>query len=66
MSIVQKNIEELITLLKTNQHMKDKIIAQTAWDSYLKLLRFYAGLDNDQIIFMNKAKRVLLGNRKWI
>ena len=66
MSIVQKNIEELITLLKTNQHMKDKIIAQTAWDSYLKLLRFYAMLDNDQIIFMNKAKRVLLGNRKWI
>tara|TARA_Y100000389_G_scaffold198780_1_gene235901 strand:- start:347 stop:547 length:201 start_codon:yes stop_codon:yes gene_type:complete len=66
MNIVQKNIEELITLLKTNQHMKDKIIAQTAWDSYLKLLRFYAMLDNDQIIFMNKAKRVLLGNRKWI
>ena len=46
--------------------MKDKIVAQTAWDKYLKLLRFTGLLDRPQQIFMDKVKRVLLGNRKWI
>ena len=66
MNILEKNIKELLTLLQTNQHMKDKIVAQTAWDKYLKLLRFTAMLDRPQQIFMDKVKRVLLGNRKWI
>ena len=66
MNILEKNIKELLTLLQTNQHMKDKIVAQTAWDKYLKLLRFTGLLDRPQQIFMDKVKRVLLGNRKWI
>ena len=66
MNTIETYIEELTTLLKTNQHIKDKLIAQTAWDKYLKLLRFTAMLDRPQQIFMDKTKRVLLGNRKWI
>jgi len=66
MNIIEKYMEELSTILKTNQHIKDKIIAQTAWDKYLKLLRFSALFDRNQQIFMDKTKRVLLGNRRWI
>tara|TARA_B100002019_G_C20904718_1_gene419829 strand:+ start:51 stop:251 length:201 start_codon:yes stop_codon:yes gene_type:complete len=66
MNVLETYIEELTTLLKTNEHTKDKQIAQTAWDLYLKILRFTSLLDNNQQIFMNKAKRILLGNRKWI
>jgi len=66
MNILEKDIKDLLTLLQTNQHIKDKTAAQTAWDKYLKLLRFTAMLDRPQQIFMDKAKRVLLGNRKWI
>ena len=66
MNILETYIEELTTLLKTNEHTKDKQIAQTAWDLYLKILRFTSLLDNNQQIFMNKAKRILLGNKKWI
>ncbi len=66
MNILEKDIKELLTLLQTNQHIKDKVVAQTAWDKYLKLLRFTAMLDRPQQIFMDKVKRVLLGNRKWI
>ena len=66
MNILEKDIKDLLTLLQTNQHIKDKTAAQTAWDKYLKLLRFTAMLDRPQQISMDKAKRVLLGNRKWI
>ena len=66
MNILEKDIKDLLTLLQTNQHIKDKTVAQTAWDKYLKLLRFTAMLDRPQQIFMDKTKRVLLGNRKWI
>jgi|TARA_R100000081_G_C4657845_1_gene86054 hypothetical protein len=66
MNVLETYIEELTTLLKTNEHTKDKQIAQTAWDLYLKILRFTSLLDNNQQIFMNKAKRILLGNKKWI
>ena len=66
MNILEKDIKELLTLLQTNQHMKDKVVAQTAWDKYLKLLRFTSMLDRPQQIFMDKVKRVLLGNRKWL
>ena len=66
MNILEKDIKDLLTLLQTNQHIKDKAVAQTAWDKYLKLLRFTAMLDRPQQIFMDKTKRVLLGNRKWI
>ena len=66
MNILETYIEELTTILKTNQHIKDKQVAQTAWDLYLKILRFTSLLDNNQQIFMNKVKRVLLGNRKWL
>ena len=55
-----------MTMLQTNQHVKDKIAAQTAWDKYLKILRYTALLDRNQKIFMDKTKRVLLGNRKWL
>ena len=64
MNILEKDIKDLLTLLQTNQHTKDKVVAQTAWDKYLKLLRFTAVLDRPQQIFMDKTKRVLLGNRK--
>ena len=40
MNALEKDIKDLLTLLKTNQHIKDKAIAQTAWDKYLKLLRY--------------------------
>lgn len=66
MNVLETYIEELTTLLKTNEHTKDKQIAQTAWDLYLKILRFTSLLDNNQQLFMNKAKRILLGNRKWM
>ena len=66
MNILEKDIKDLLTLLQTNQHIKDKAVAQTAWDKYLKLLRFTGLLDSPQQIFMDKVKRVLLGNRKWI
>tara|TARA_Y100001938_G_scaffold142614_1_gene214183 strand:- start:415 stop:615 length:201 start_codon:yes stop_codon:yes gene_type:complete len=66
MNVLETYIEELTTILKTNQHTKDKQVAQTAWDLYLKILRFTSLLDNNQQIFMNKVKRVLLGNRKWL
>ena len=66
MNVLATYIEELTTLLKTNEHTKDKQIAQTAWDLYLKILRFTSLLDNNQQLFMNKAKRILLGNRKWM
>ena len=66
MNAIETYIKELTSVLQTNQHIKDKIIAQTAWDKYLKLLRFSALFDRKQQIFMDKTKRVLLGNRKWI
>ena len=66
MNIIEKSIEDLMTMLQTNQHVKDKIAAQTAWDKYLRLLRYTALLDRNQKIFMDKTKRVLLGNRKWL
>ena len=66
MNALERDIKDLLTLLQTNQHIKDKAVAQTAWDKYLKLLRFTAMLDRPQKIFMDKTKRVLLGNRKWI
>lgn len=66
MNTIETYMDELSTLLKTNQHIKDKVIAQTAWDKYLKLLRFSGLFDRKQQIFMDKTKRVLLGNRKWI
>ena len=66
MNILEKDIKDLLTLLQTNQHIKDKAVAQTAWDKYLKLLRFTAMFDRPQQIFMDKTKRVLLGNRKWL
>ena len=66
MNVLETYIEELTTLLKTNEHTKDKQIAQTAWDLYLKILRFTSLLDNNQQLFMNKAKGILLGNRKWM
>ena len=66
MNVLEIRIKDLLVLLQTNQHIKDKIVAQTAWDKYLKLLRFYAVLDRPQQVFMDKSKRVLLGNRKWI
>ena len=66
MNNLEKDIKNLLNLLQTNQHMKDKIVAQAAWDKYLKLLRFTAMLDRPQQVFMDKTKRVLLGNRKWL
>ena len=39
-NLIEEKIKELIMLLQTNQHMKDKVVAQAAWDKYLKLLRF--------------------------
>ena len=66
MNNLEKDIKNLLNLLQTNQHMKDKIVVQAAWDKYLKLLRFTAMLDRPQQVFMDKTKRVLLGNRKWI
>ena len=66
MNALERDIKDLLKLLQTNQHMKDKVVAQTAWDKYLKLLRFTAMLDRPQQIFMDKTKRVLLGNRKWL
>ena len=32
MNVLETYIEELTTLLKTNEHTKDKQIAQPAWD----------------------------------
>ena len=66
MNALERDIKDLLKLLQTNQHMKDKVVAQTAWDKYLKLLRFTAMFDRPQQIFMDKTKRVLLGNRKWL
>tara|TARA_Y100000114_G_scaffold65651_1_gene60144 strand:+ start:375 stop:575 length:201 start_codon:yes stop_codon:yes gene_type:complete len=66
MNALERDIKDLLTLLQTNQHIKDKAVAQTAWDKYLKLLRFTAMFDRPQQIFMDKTKRVLLGNRKWL
>ena len=65
MNIIETYIQELTRLLKSNEHTKDKQVAQTAWEIYLKILRFTRLLDKDQQVFMNKAKRVLLGNRRW-
>ena len=42
------------------------MVAQKAWDKYLKILRFYGVLDKNQQLFIDKTKRILLGNRKWI
>jgi hypothetical protein len=66
MNILEQRINELTSLLKTNQHVKDKMVAQKAWDKYLKILRFYGVLDKNQQLFIDKTKRILLGNRKWI
>ena len=66
MNALERDIKDLLTLLQTNQHIKDKAVAQTAWDKYLKLLRFTAMFDRPQQIFMDKTKRILLGNRRWI
>ena len=38
-NLIEEKIKELIMLLQTNQHVKDKVVAQAAWDKYLKLLR---------------------------
>ena len=65
MNIIETYIQELTRLLKSNEHTKDNQVAQTAWDIYLKILRFTTLLDKDQQVFMNKAKLVLLGNRRW-
>ena len=38
MNIIEKSIEDLMTMLQTNQHVKDKIAAQTAWDKTKRVL----------------------------
>ena len=53
-------------MLKENKHLENKESGQRVWDAYLRLIRYTRHMDDTQKMFMTRAKRVLLGNRKWI
>jgi hypothetical protein len=66
MNLLVKQLVNLQDLLKTNEHLKNKQVAQVAWDEYIRLLRYTARMSNKQTLFMNRVKRILLGNKQWI
>ena len=66
MNSLVKQLVNLQDLLKTNEHLKNKEVAQNAWDEYIRLLRYTARMSDKQTLFMNRVKRILLGNKQWI
>ena len=61
MNALEKRYEQLNLILKENKQN-----GQRVWDAYLRLIRYINHMDDTQKMFMTRAKRVLLGNRKWI
>ena len=66
MNAFEKRYEQLNLMLKENKHLENKESGQRVWDAYLRLIRYTRHMDDTQKMFMTRAKRVLLGNRKWI
>ena len=66
MNALEKRYEQLNLMLKENKHLENKESGQRVWDPYLRLIRSTRHMDDTQKMFMTRAKRVLLGNRKWI
>ena len=66
MNALEKRYEQLNLMLKENKHLENKEHGQRVWDAYLRLIRYIGHMDDTQKMFMTRAKRVLLGNRKWI
>ena len=66
MNGLEKRYEQLNSMLKENKHLENKQYGQRVWDAYLRLIRYINHMDDTQKMFMTRAKRVLLGNRKWI
>tara|TARA_B100000900_G_C20181972_1_gene554269 strand:+ start:392 stop:589 length:198 start_codon:yes stop_codon:yes gene_type:complete len=65
MNIIETRIKNLLQLLSANEHM-DREKKQKVWDLYLRLLRFTNLLDKNQQLALNKAKRFLLNNKRWV
>jgi hypothetical protein len=65
MNIIDTRIKNLLQSLSANEHM-DREKKQKVWDLYLKLIRFTNLLDKNQQLLMNKAKRFLLNNKRWV
>ena len=57
-------LKHLIESLSANEHI-DKDKKQKVWDSYLLMLRYTNLFDANQQMAMNKAKRLLLNNKRW-
>ena len=66
MNALEQRYEQLNSMLKENKHLENKHNGQRVWDAYLRLIRYINHMDDTQKMVMTRAKRVLLGNRKWI
>ena len=62
MNVLEKKLDKLNELLTTQYHLKHP---QEVWDFFLKLLRYWGVCSVSQQRFLNKAKIILLNNRKW-
>ena len=62
MNILEQRLETLNELLTTQYHLKHP---QEVWDFFLKLLCYWGVCTVSQQRFLNKAKMILLNNRKW-
>lgn len=56
---MKSKLEAFKTWMET-KHYKDN--NQAVWDLYLELLRFWGVMSEEDRKFLNKSKKVLLGN----
>jgi hypothetical protein len=63
MNSLEKKLNKLNELLSTQHHLKNPL---EVWDLFLILLRYWSVCSNSQQRFLDKAKMIMLNNKKWI
>lgn len=63
MNSLEKKLSKLKEVLTEQQHLKEPL---EVWDLFLKLIRYWSVCDNSQRLFLDKAKMIMLNNKKWI
>jgi hypothetical protein len=63
MNSLEEKLNKLKKLLTEQQHLKNPL---EVWDLFLILLRYWGVCDNSQQRFLDKAKMIMLNNKKWI
>ena len=63
MNSLEEKLNKLKKLLTEQQHLKNPL---EVWDYFLKLIRYWSVCDNGQRLFLDKAKMIMLNNKKWI